>query len=71
MSIKATTYVIFPVGTNIELYQGIRPSIGDNFNITHMKTEKVVQKAMVTKIEEWQPNWFRILAVITWSSEWE
>jgi hypothetical protein len=50
--ITATTAVICPIGTTIELYTHVKPSIGQEFDITHIDTKKVVQRAKVTKIED-------------------
>jgi hypothetical protein len=53
--IAATTYVICPIGTTIELYTGARPTIGQEFDIRHIDTKKVVQRARVTSFED--ANW--------------
>lgn len=65
MKIKATTYVICPTGTPIELYQNRRPETGQVFDIRHIETKKVVQRAKVTGVDQLQPKWFRVRAVIT------
>ncbi len=55
MNIQATTYVICPVGTTIELYTEVKPAIGQEFDIKHIDTKKVVQRARVRKFED--ANW--------------
>jgi hypothetical protein len=53
--VQATTYVICPIGITIELYTEARPAIGEEFDIRHIETKKVVQRARVTKCED--ANW--------------
>jgi hypothetical protein len=53
--IQATTYVICPIGTTIELYTEVKPTMGQEFDIRHIDTKKVVQRAKVTKFED--ANW--------------
>jgi hypothetical protein len=53
--ITATTYVLIPIGTTIELYTEARPTVGQEFDIRHIDTKKVVQRAKVTKFED--ANW--------------
>lgn len=48
--IKATTFVICPVGTLIEHFENFRPSIGREFDIIHIDTKKVAQRAMVSSV---------------------
>jgi hypothetical protein len=66
--ITATTAVICPIGTTIELYTPARPAIGQEFDITHIDTKKVVQRAKVTKFEDAKWNTrrkhYRVLAEI-------
>lgn len=50
--INAYTFVICPVGTYIELYTDFKPSIGRKFDILHIDTKEVVQRAVVSKTEE-------------------
>jgi hypothetical protein len=50
--IEAYTYVTCPVGTTIELHQNIRPKIGQTFDVLHIDTKKVVNKARVLSVED-------------------
>jgi hypothetical protein len=69
--IQATTFVICPVGTTIELYTNDRPKIGEILKIRHIDTKKVVQEARVESVEDKstatpQPlKVFRVIARIT------
>lgn len=63
--IQATTFVICPIGTTIELYTNHKPAIGQEFDVRHIDTKKIVQRAKVTKIAEAGSKRYRILAEIT------
>lgn len=63
--IYATTYVICSVGTPIELYQSDKPKIGQLFDIRHINTKKIVQRAKVVGFDQLGPKWFCVRAVIT------
>lgn len=54
-TIKATTAVICPVGTTIELYTEHKPTRGETFDIRHVDTKKIVQRAKVTQFDD--ANW--------------
>lgn len=66
--IEATTFILCPIGTTIELYTAAKPAIGQEFDIKHIDTKKVVQRAKVTQFED--ANWstrrkhYRVLAEI-------
>jgi hypothetical protein len=65
--IFATTAVICPVGTTIELYQDKHPRVDETFDIRHIDTKKVVQQAKVKSVEDASYNghkYYRILAEI-------
>ena len=62
--LKATTYVICPIGTTIELYTDQQPAIGEAFNIRHIDTKKIIQKATVKSVEEISQKHFKVLATI-------
>lgn len=62
--IQATTFVICPIGTTIELYTDHEPTIGQEFDVRHIDTKKIVQRAKVAKVEKAQKR-YHVLAEIT------
>jgi hypothetical protein len=62
--IRATTAVICPIGTPIDSYQDQRPKIGETFDIHHVRTKKIVQRARVTGFDQMAKNYFHVRAVI-------
>lgn len=64
----ATTYVICPVGTTIELYRDKPLPVGKVFDVYHIDTKKVVQRARVTSSVyhsvEAGRKYYRVLAEI-------
>ncbi len=65
-NILATTYVLCPVGTNIEYYTDTLLIIGDKFPIRHLEAKKVVQTAKIIDIQIYRdkPRYYRIIAEI-------
>jgi hypothetical protein len=66
--IRATTFVMLPIGTDIELYTPTRPTIGQEVEIKSIETKKIVHTAKVKHFEDakWktQRKHYRVLAKI-------
>lgn len=72
MEVRGTTAVVFKIGTLIESYEADPPRLYSHFGVQHIDTKKVVQRAIVAKVEKVDfSTLYKVTSVIFWADEAE